>query len=743
MRYLLGTLLAAATFSTGAVIPATETAEVVEFYNAALDHYFITLTPKEISDLDTGVHPGWARTGYRFLGVKPGSAQAGSVPVCRFYGRPEKGIDSHFYSSKASECEDVKTKFPDAWVFETAEAFRAFPVSADGTCPTDTGPVNRLYNNRADVNHRYTDQASVYYYMIGKGYTPEGDGNPAFPVAFCTPTGGSVVPPAPPAGAPDCTLAASSAAPALGATLTLTATCTNSPTKFAWAGCTSTTNTCQSTKTAAGTVKYTVYASNAAGPAPEVSRTVTWGAAAGNLPICTLTPSAASLTTGTPLTLTANCSQSPNNYDWYQCDYLIQQICNIMPACPASASACTVNATQAGFARYAVAASNPSGLGPKATTDVEWKQGSGGGGGGGGGGGVDPIPSCTVFASNSTPLINTNVVLSASCTGNPTSYFWTGTANCSGVQCPVTSTTAGSQTYSVSASNASGTGGVAYVSVNWQGSAAPTPVCSLTASNPTPLTGTTITISAFCTNSPTNYAWTGCTANGPNCTDSSATVGQKAYTLVASNGAGTGNLATVNVQWSGPVTTPPACSISASSTTPTVGQAITLSATCTGGPTEYLWTNCTTSPTSNTCTATATAAGGATYYVAGKNSFGTGSAAGIVVNWQPQGGGGGGGGALCSAYRDVIIQPISWGDNSRMLTSVMGGFAAEGVIVLSFTVPSSPGELRHGRQHEHRRVHRAADLPDHDAVGERMRFPADRSQRGGWAVRRSTTATPR
>ena len=62
-RNFVGALLAAASFSVGAAIPATETAELVEFYNASLDHYFITITPKEISDLDTGVHPGWTRTG--------------------------------------------------------------------------------------------------------------------------------------------------------------------------------------------------------------------------------------------------------------------------------------------------------------------------------------------------------------------------------------------------------------------------------------------------------------------------------------------------------------------------------------------------------------------------------------------------------------------------------------------------------------------------------------------------------
>jgi hypothetical protein len=42
LRKLLGALFAAASLSATAAIPTTETAELVEFYNASLDHYFIT-----------------------------------------------------------------------------------------------------------------------------------------------------------------------------------------------------------------------------------------------------------------------------------------------------------------------------------------------------------------------------------------------------------------------------------------------------------------------------------------------------------------------------------------------------------------------------------------------------------------------------------------------------------------------------------------------------------------------------
>jgi hypothetical protein len=40
------------------------TATVIEFYNASLNHYFITAYPEEAAMLDQGVIvPGWTRTG--------------------------------------------------------------------------------------------------------------------------------------------------------------------------------------------------------------------------------------------------------------------------------------------------------------------------------------------------------------------------------------------------------------------------------------------------------------------------------------------------------------------------------------------------------------------------------------------------------------------------------------------------------------------------------------------------------
>src|SRR5205823_1287072 len=74
----------------------------VEFYNASLDHYFMTWMPREIAKLDAGTEiKGWVRTGYSFKVYT--TQQATSVPVCRYYIPPELG-DSHFFGRDVTEC---------------------------------------------------------------------------------------------------------------------------------------------------------------------------------------------------------------------------------------------------------------------------------------------------------------------------------------------------------------------------------------------------------------------------------------------------------------------------------------------------------------------------------------------------------------------------------------------------------------------------------------------------------------
>lgn len=154
----------------------------IEFYNAGLDHYFLATNPKEISDLDTGVHAGWARTGLAF-GVWDSAGSTGS-PVCRFYIPPGFG-DSHFFSASPTECGQTGSKFP--WLIEESDEvfYVGLPDATTGTCLSDEVPVYRLWNGRSDSNHRYTTSVAIKATMITKGYIAEGYGPDQ--VTMCSP----------------------------------------------------------------------------------------------------------------------------------------------------------------------------------------------------------------------------------------------------------------------------------------------------------------------------------------------------------------------------------------------------------------------------------------------------------------------------------------------------------------------------------------------------------------------------
>jgi len=159
---------------------------VVEFYNQSLDHYFISASQADIEALDSHRFPGWARTGRSFSAIPDSAAApAAATPVCRFYGDPNAGLDSHFYSASPVECQSVRARFP-AWIFESANVFKVYlPNSTTGACAAGTVPVYRAFNNRADVNHRYTTDIALLQQMVARGYVAEGYGNP--PVAMCAP----------------------------------------------------------------------------------------------------------------------------------------------------------------------------------------------------------------------------------------------------------------------------------------------------------------------------------------------------------------------------------------------------------------------------------------------------------------------------------------------------------------------------------------------------------------------------
>jgi Abnormal spindle-like microcephaly-assoc'd, ASPM-SPD-2-Hydin len=158
--------------------------DVIEYYNATLDHYFVTALAQEIQLLDNGVVAGWKRTGYSFRAYF--AANDGFAPVCRFYIPPGYG-DSHFYSASPAECADALVKFP-SFIQESANVFYiGLPDAAAGTCAAGTSPVYRVWNGRPDTNHRYAASTAVIDQMRALGWIVEGYGSgPYYPI-MCAP----------------------------------------------------------------------------------------------------------------------------------------------------------------------------------------------------------------------------------------------------------------------------------------------------------------------------------------------------------------------------------------------------------------------------------------------------------------------------------------------------------------------------------------------------------------------------
>jgi hypothetical protein len=160
---------------------AAASADVVEYYNLAFDHYFITHVPAEIAILDAGIAiKGWSRTGRTFK-TSP-SAQPGWSEVCRFYIPPGLG-DSHFFGRGTAECSETAAKFP-AFTLEDPR-FMYMVLSAAGVCPAGMVPVYRVFSNRLDANHRYMIDRALRDQMVATGWLAEGDGPDQ--VVMCAP----------------------------------------------------------------------------------------------------------------------------------------------------------------------------------------------------------------------------------------------------------------------------------------------------------------------------------------------------------------------------------------------------------------------------------------------------------------------------------------------------------------------------------------------------------------------------
>lgn len=168
------------------VIAAAPT--VVEYVNTANfpsapgGHYFYSADPGEQAAVDGGIAGAYQRTGLSF-------PTGGTTAVCRFYGSPSPGPNSHFFTANAGECNGLRaaqrvptpTGTPQ-WNYEGL-GFFVLPICSEGSLP-----VHRAYNNGhlrgIDANHRFsTSKFAVDALVTSAGWTYEG-------IAFCVPDGG-------------------------------------------------------------------------------------------------------------------------------------------------------------------------------------------------------------------------------------------------------------------------------------------------------------------------------------------------------------------------------------------------------------------------------------------------------------------------------------------------------------------------------------------------------------------------
>ena len=350
---MLVVLLATHAVASAALVDA------IEYYHAGLDHYFVTSIPDEIAKLDSGFFSGWQRTGEHFTVFDAATSTAGATGVCRFYGNPAFGLDSHFYSASPAECAAVQQKFPDAWLLESNNVFQVLlPNTTTGACPANSVPIYRAWNGRADSNHRYTTSAAILQSMVAMGYVAEGYGPASLPVAMCSPTGST----GPSGPVPVCTLSANNPNPITGQSIIIVSDCTGSPTSYAWTGCSSTSLSCTATSATAGVITYSLVATNANGSSAPARLDIPWRPPSNPLPApqCTLgyTSQTDPPQIGNTLLLNASCSGAPTSYVW--------------TGCPSASSTCYVAESATGPHTYTVVATNEGGPSVPVSITLYW-----------------------------------------------------------------------------------------------------------------------------------------------------------------------------------------------------------------------------------------------------------------------------------------------------------------------------------------------------------------------------------
>ena len=182
VRTALVSIAGATSLASGlALAAAAPDLTVVEYFHRPTDHYFITATPSEQTQLDALPSTvGFARTGRSFSAWSTALVDRplDAVAVERFF---VPALSSHVFTASPKEILALRAlplSSSGAGFVDEGVAFYALqPVN--GRCASGLKAIYRAYNNRHDGNHRYTTDLSLQAVMVSGGYVNED-------VAFCS-----------------------------------------------------------------------------------------------------------------------------------------------------------------------------------------------------------------------------------------------------------------------------------------------------------------------------------------------------------------------------------------------------------------------------------------------------------------------------------------------------------------------------------------------------------------------------
>jgi Domain of unknown function (DUF5666) len=180
LKFVFNALVSAATaLIASCAIAAAPDVQVVEYVQIGTEHYFMTGSDDDKRLL--AQYPNlYAKTGRSFTAWSPAAAgkPAEAVAVLRFF---MPSVASHVFTSHAADIALIRqypaSKFSFGFV-EEGTAFFAIPATED-RCPSGMKAIYRAFNNRADANHRYSNDVKLQAAMVKRGFIHEN-------VAFCS-----------------------------------------------------------------------------------------------------------------------------------------------------------------------------------------------------------------------------------------------------------------------------------------------------------------------------------------------------------------------------------------------------------------------------------------------------------------------------------------------------------------------------------------------------------------------------